>query len=410
MTATDLAPADTSIHPAIDTTRFPGPVVVVHSLTTLTGVCLNRDRDGLPKLLNCGAAERMRVSPQALIRPARMRIREQNSSEAQAARSRILPTMTAQALTQRGFDPSDALPAAVLIVAAAGLAIDLTQPGQSRTLVYVPQPAPGHLADLLEAHWEDLKDARIATEDAIAQAMHAAAPPEGDTKRKKGKPPLAGSLGKLVPAPIVHEARKAFAPALTEIALFGRMLTEIPNGTVRSAVNVAHAFTVDPVDLLTDDFTGVDDWQTDGVAGAGMLGAVYLASGTLYRYASLDRRTLRDNLARSGATTTAVENAAQLAERQFVTAITYTLPAARSTRTGSATWPTLAIAASADYALTASPAFETPLEPPAGVKAAERLADYLRRTGNLRGGIARWISPGGEKAPQLPNSLTLEDS
>ena len=64
MTATDLAPA-TRGYPLLDTTAHPGPHLVVHTLTTLTGVCLNRDMAGLPKSLNLGGAERMRVSPQA---------------------------------------------------------------------------------------------------------------------------------------------------------------------------------------------------------------------------------------------------------------------------------------------------------------------------------------------------------
>jgi CRISPR system Cascade subunit CasC len=403
MITTDLTPASTL--PAIDLSDCPGPVVVTHTITTFVGVNLNGDLSGLPKSLNFGGVERMRVSAQALTRAARGWVREHSNQDDQAARSRLLPRQTARALQERGFDPADAVPAAALIVTAAGLAVDPAAPDQSRVMAYVRASAPGHLADVLAQHWDDLKDARQAMEDTITTALSTAQTP----KAKKGKAVRATDAAALVPKAVISQARLAFEQN-TEIALFGRFLTEIPHSNVRSAVSVAHGLSVDGMDLLTDEFSAVDDWQDNGVFSAGMLGAQHLASGTLYRTASLDRRTLRHNLrlASPRASEADIEDEAQRAERLFVTAATYTLPNTKASRTGSQAWPTLAIAASADHALTAAAAFDTPIEPPAGTEAARRLADYLRHSGQLRRGTARWIPPAGEDAPRLPEGITLE--
>jgi len=45
-------------------------------------------------------------------------------------------------------------------------------------------------------------------------------------------------------------------------------------------VQVAHAIGVDEMEMITDDFKVVDDWQDFGVFGSANQGQHYLASGT----------------------------------------------------------------------------------------------------------------------------------
>ncbi|MBC7267702.1 type I-E CRISPR-associated protein Cas7/Cse4/CasC [Streptomyces albogriseolus] len=406
-TTVGLAPAAVPYR-TIDTTTAKGDFVVVHSLTTVAGVCLNRDLDGLPKTMLFGGTERLRVSSQALVRPARTWIRAHSILNEQGANSRYLPHQTALCLQKQGKDPADAVPAALLVVIAAGLSVDPAEPDKTRAMTYVPANAPDRLAHVMLAHWDDTEVARKETEARIATALRT-----GPRGRGRKKPPPedlpATDLTDSLPNAMVAAAREAFAPGLAlDIALFGRFLAEIPGGKIRSAVNVAHAMSVDPHVLLTDDYTAVDDWHTGGLLGVGMLGSQHLSSGTLYRWACLNRRQLRENLAASGADDDTVEQAAQRAERLFTTAITYTLPNARSSRTGSAALPTLAIAATSDITMTAAAAFETPIDPPAGEEAADRLAAYLTTAAQLNGGTARWLSPTGAGAPPLPDALTVE--
>ncbi|MEW2498165.1 type I-E CRISPR-associated protein Cas7/Cse4/CasC [Streptomyces nodosus] len=405
MNTTDLDPVGAT-HPLIDTTTHRGPFVVVHSLTPLFGVCLNRDMDGLPKSIVIGGTERMRVSAQALIRAARTWMRADASPPEQGASSRLLPEQIVLRLVDRGFDRADAIPAAALVVTAAGPSIDLTEPNKTRVMLYMAASAPDELADLAARYWDDIKDARQVMETLITEASL--------TKNHKKVKSDKGAAGRkarpadLVPAAMAAAAREVFAPGqIEEIALFGRMLAEIPAGGVNGAASVAHAFSVEPMELLTDEYTAHDDWNNSTSKGAGMLGEQYLTSGTLYRWAALDRRALRANLARSGTDEAAVEAAAQHAEQGFVTAMAYTLPSARSTRTGSAAWPTLTVAATCNAHLTAAAAFETAITTPAGQEAAERLARFLH-SARLNGGTARWLSPTGEPAPHLPDNVLLE--
>jgi CRISPR system Cascade subunit CasC len=237
-------------------------------------------------------------------------------------------------------------------------------------------------------------------DEAIAAALN------GVARKSKGE--VALDPARDVPEDIVAAARRALDPALTDsIALFGRLVTELPDGVMSSSVQIAHGFSVDPFDLLVDEFTVRDDWQDLGVFGSALIGRSYLTSGTLYRYAALDRQALRANLARADATTSEVEDAAQHAEKAFVTGIAYALPTARRSRTGSAVRPLLIVAGSCDEPLTAAAAFETPVAPPAGPNAADLLARQLTWAG-LRGGTARWLSPTGAPAPDLPGCLTVE--
>lgn len=400
--ATDLAPdADAQRARVLDTTGAPGPFITVHSLTTLVAVNLNQDLQQVPKRVQFGDVERMRVSSQALARAARVWVTDHYSAgRPTSSRSRLLPKETARRLEERGVDPADAGVGAALIVAAAGLGISQITPDRTRATALVPSDAPDRLADVALAHWQDLAEQRAAMEQTFADALVKVP--------RKSKGETAVDPAATVPAAVVAAARRALDPALTDtIALFGRMVTELPDGTMSSSVQIAHGFGVTPFDLLVDEFTVRDDWQDFGVFGSALIGRNYLTSGTLYRYAALDRRALRANLARSGAGADTVEAAAQDAERAFVTAIAYALPTARRSRTGSAVRPLLVIAGSCDEPLTAAAAFETPVADPAGPNAAALLARHLHSAG-LRGGTARWLSPAGAPAPDLPGTLTLE--
>src|SRR6266567_339673 len=93
----------------LDTTGLPGRFVVVHTLTTVAGVNLNRDFDNLPKRILVGGVERLRVSAQAKARAARTWTRAYVARTDQADRSRLLPGKVAEHLvTQYGRDEYDA--------------------------------------------------------------------------------------------------------------------------------------------------------------------------------------------------------------------------------------------------------------------------------------------------------------
>jgi len=82
-----------------------------------------------------------------------------------------------------------------------------------------------------------------------------------------------------------------------DLALFGRMLADLPEQNVDAACQVAHAISANKIHSMEMDYyTAVDDLKPNDTAGADMIGTVEFNSACFYRYANLDLGQLRRNL------------------------------------------------------------------------------------------------------------------
>ena len=81
-----------------------------------------------------------------------------------------------------------------------------------------------------------------------------------------------------------------------DIALFGRMLADMPEKNQNAACQVAHAISTHPVEREFDFYTAVDDLKPEDTAGADMMGTVEFNSACFYRYAVVDWEKLQTNL------------------------------------------------------------------------------------------------------------------
>lgn len=81
-----------------------------------------------------------------------------------------------------------------------------------------------------------------------------------------------------------------------DIALFGRMLADLPQANQDAACQVAHALSTHRIEREFDYFTAVDDKGDANETGAGMIGQVEFNSATFYRYAVVDAHKLVANL------------------------------------------------------------------------------------------------------------------
>jgi CRISPR system Cascade subunit CasC len=81
-----------------------------------------------------------------------------------------------------------------------------------------------------------------------------------------------------------------------DVALFGRMLADMPEGNQDAACQVAHAISTHAVDREFDFYTAVDDLKPEDTAGADMMGTVEFNSACFYRYAIVDWSKLVENL------------------------------------------------------------------------------------------------------------------
>ena len=327
----------------------------VHILQTLPYSNVNRDDLGSPKSVTYGGTTRTRVSSQAWKRPTRKAVEELIGEK--ALRTRRLPLQVSTILTEeRGWaaDLAAFAGAQVVISTESKLALDKDREKADQataSLLFLPAGAAARLADIAEEH-------RAALEKAIGT-------------KAATKPVL--------PKDAVHEVLRSRNGS---IALFGRMLAEIPGAGVDGAVQVAHAFTTHSTSVQGDFFTAVDDvdrWAQD--AGSAHMNTAEFSSGVFYRYATLDLADLASTVA-DPSTTRELATA-------FVSSFISSMPGAKKTSTAPHTIPDLVhVSVRADRPVSYAAAFEKPVAPGAGGWAAPSrtaLSTYAQQVNLLLG-------------------------
>lgn len=172
-------------------------------------------------------------------------------------------------------------------------------------------------------------------------------------------------------APMKKEVSAVFhGVQAVDIALFGRMLADAPDLNTDASAQVAHAISVDPVTVEYDYFTAVDDCAAEDNAGAAMIDSVGFDSSTLYRYATVDLDSLRDQL---GSDEAAARGAAA-----FVEAFVRSMPAGKMNTFANRTLPSaLYVAIRDDQPINAVTAFEEPVKAQDGTSISRQAAKCL---------------------------------
>ncbi|WP_111746054.1 type I-E CRISPR-associated protein Cas7/Cse4/CasC [Salinisphaera orenii] len=229
---------------------------------------LNRDDTGAPKDAIFGGYRRARVSSQCFKRATRSAAAEHDllPEEKRGIRTKRLKSLLIERFEE--CDQGEASQKIEGALAATGLSLE---DDKTQYLLFLGEKEIGNLAALINEHWKDLKavDATSSKKE-----RRSSAPPE---VAKKIKALLDG--GKAV-----------------DIALFGRMLADLPEANQDAACQVAHAISTHRVDREFDYYTAVDDKGEAGDTGADMIGQIEFNSATFYRYAALDLNKLFDNL------------------------------------------------------------------------------------------------------------------
>ncbi|WP_405612298.1 type I-E CRISPR-associated protein Cas7/Cse4/CasC [Streptomyces sp. NBC_01508] len=341
----------------------------VHVLQTLPYSNVNRDDLGSPKTLTFGGTTRTRVSSQAWKRPVRLAVEE--SIGEKALRTRRLPEQVVRELLRREWPEELAALAGAQVIRSTETKLALEKGDRSTaSLLFLPESAASTLADIAETHREELTAAL------------------GKAVAKKA----------LLPKEKIHEVLRSRNGS---IALFGRMLAEIPGAGVDGAVQVAHAFTTHATSVQADFFTAVDDvnqWAED--AGSAHMNTGEFSSGVFYRYATLDLRDLARNVASltdpadatdatDVADATDVDTMRDLATA-FVGAFLDTVPSAKKTSTAPHSRPDLVhISVRGDRPLSLAAAFEQPVRADGNgwsMGSREALSSYASRINRLLGG------------------------
>lgn len=227
-----------------------GLYIDIHVLQTVPPSCVNRDDTGSPKTARYGGVTRARVSSQAWKRAVRMMFKKLKDGRLVGERTKKIVEMVAREI-EHGEPSPEAMKLAEKLLTAAGLKI---------------------------------KDAEKGTDALFLMS-----------------PDQAKALAKVDPSQKEKELKKACQDALkdgasADMALFGRMVADVPSLNVEAACQVAHAISTHAVQNEFDYFTAVDDCAPEDNAGAGHLGTVEFNSATLYRYATINACALEENL------------------------------------------------------------------------------------------------------------------
>jgi len=255
--------------------------VEFHLIQNFAPSNLNRDDTGAPKDAIFGGHRRARVSSQCLKRSARDWFKSSQlfPDGSLGTRTRHLDRVVIEELKQIGFQNTDVFNEIVKLALKGKKAKDGEDKKESDKekeeekvlsyLLYLSVPEIDQFRALIAKHSETLTTL---------------------SSKKKIKPT---DLPDELKADIKDCLKRSKA---VDIALFGRMLADLPEENQDAACQVAHAISTHKVEREFDYFTAVDDEGDVDETGAGMIGQVEFNSATFYRYAVIDAQKLADNL------------------------------------------------------------------------------------------------------------------
>lgn len=306
--------------------------VEFHLIQNFAPSNLNRDDTGAPKEALFGGYRRARVSSQCFKRATRQAVSEHEllPVEFRGVRTKKLKSLLLEKLAHR--DQVEAEGRIEIALSAAGL--KLKDDGKTEYLLFLGEGEISGLAQLVDEYWEELTPVAGAEKKAKKDAK-ASAPVE---VQKKAKGLLNGAKA-------------------VDVALFGRMLADMPEVNQDAACQVAHAISTHKVDREFDYFTAVDDKGAADEAGASMIGQVEFNSATLYRYAVLDAQKLFSNLQRDSELTLSAVDA-------FTQAIVRAIPTGKQNSFAAHNAPAfVGVAIRRSAPLNLANAFEKPVQP-----------------------------------------------
>jgi CRISPR system Cascade subunit CasC len=259
-------------------------LVELHMIQNFAPSNLNRDDTGAPKDCEFGGVRRARISSQCIKRAMREVFKKDNlssdgtrllSPDELADRTKILVSKVIDHLEEQGKDREEAQVAIEAALGGAGLSVK--SEGKTEYLLFLGRTAISGLAKVCVEHWDALTAPLQESEK------------KGGAKKKAAKAAVPKEVGKAV-RDILDGAYAA------DLALFGRMLADIPESNIDAASQVAHAISTHKVAMEFDFYTAVDDLQPREETGAGMMGTVEFNSACFYRYANVDVDQLAENL------------------------------------------------------------------------------------------------------------------
>ncbi|MGD9582791.1 MAG: type I-E CRISPR-associated protein Cas7/Cse4/CasC [Lysobacterales bacterium] len=255
-------------------------LIEIHVLQNFAPSNLNRDDTGAPKDAFFGGTRRARVSSQCDKRAVRQFFAEKmregvfSTDELAVRTKRVYQAIVDELKDKR--DPAETRVKAE--IALSYVKLKAAEGGKTQYLLFLGRREISALAKIIDECWDEI----------VAAA-------EGDTEKPKGKAKKAAASA--APKEVQARIEAAFdGGKAVDVALFGRMLADMPEKNQNAACQVAHAISTHAVEREFDFYTAVDDLKPEDTAGADMMGTIEFNSACYYRYAVVDWAKLTENL------------------------------------------------------------------------------------------------------------------
>ncbi|KAF0249554.1 MAG: CRISPR-associated protein [bacterium] len=261
----------------------------LHLIQNFAPSNLNRDDTNAPKDCDFGGFRRARISSQCLKRALRdtfsQSLGDLIPSNNLAVRTNQLVNEVVKRLQEQG--KLDEQSRAIVEMVLESVKLKVKEGSKTAYLLFLGKEEINKLVALCEEHWETL----------VKLIPDSANKPDAGAKKDKAK-----GKDKEAKEALPKEISSAMSNLMdggkaVDLALFGRMLADLPEKNIDAACQMAHAISTNKVSTEFDFFTAIDDLANPhDQQGAGMLGTVEFNSACFYRYSNVDLKQLKHNL------------------------------------------------------------------------------------------------------------------
>ena len=254
-------------------------LIEINVLQNFSPSNLNRDDTGAPKDALFGGTRRARISSQCMKRAVRKRFQNDAlfSLEEQAVRTKRIYQEIAKHLREKhNRDYAESAGKAKIALTYVGL--KPVDGDKAQYLLFLGRNEIAALADAIDQYWEKITET-------VSES----------SEKGRGRGKKAAAAG--APQAMLDALKKIFnGGKAVDVALFGRMLADMPEKNQDAACQVAHAISTHAVEREFDFYTAVDDLKPEDTPGADMMGTVEFNSACFYRYAIVDWEKFLANL------------------------------------------------------------------------------------------------------------------
>lgn len=255
-------------------------ILELHIIQSFAPSNLNRNDTGAPKDCIFGGYRRARISSQCFKRAMREYFKQNFGAKNNLAeRSTRLVEAIASHLEAVGKEKDESKRIVEAALSGIGLKMSPKNPSKTQYLLFLGRDEIKNIAEICLANYDALlavapKDIAGLTSKEAKKASKEVAVPEVSKALQK-----------------VLDGGKA-----ADLALFGRMLADLPDKNRDASSQVAHTISTHKTGVEFDFFTAVDDLKPEDTAGSDHLGTVEFNSACFYRYLNVDTDQLRKNL------------------------------------------------------------------------------------------------------------------